>query len=262
MGIVLAGLLAVVSPQESQSQVVWKWEPDNSRCVLRQDVGSKRLLEIVASPGSEGAVIGIVEPVAGVKAWKALNGAKLSFEPGETITADSYVGPNKEPSGRRIDIQLHGNDLPGFSDATALAFSHPEFGALRVPVRSPGAAITALHACEDGKLRQWGVDPVTWRALPVKPKPATPPQSWITWYDYPDREKVYKNDITVVVRLDLGADGSIQACTVVNRPPAEFIDAACRTLKKNAKFKPAQDASGKATPAPFIMRVVYPAFHI
>jgi protein TonB len=111
-------------------------------------------------------------------------------------------------------------------------------------------------------MKEWGMDPVAWRALSVKPTPATPAEKWFSWLDYPDREKIYKNDIEVVARLDVGADGSALKCTVVNRPPKEFIPAACSTLMRNAKFNPARDAQGQPTPAPYIYQVVFAAYYL
>jgi hypothetical protein len=77
------------------------------------------------------------------------------------------------------------------------------------------------------------------------------------WLDYPEREKIYKNDIDVVARLDLSADGSVQGCTVVNKPPAEFVTATCKALKRNARLKAARDASGAGVPAPYVITVSF-----
>lgn len=260
MSIVLASLLAFAATPESQSQIVWKWDPDDVGCALRQTLGDGRFLEVGGRPGSNQAGIRIVDTAARSRSSKPLSSVEVTFSPGGTIKTDGVIGPNQKPIGRSITIWLGAEDMARFSGASALTLSHAEFGTLQTPVQSAAAAVQALRACEDRKMIAWGIDPVAWRALTVKPVPQTPVVKWFSWLDYPDREKIYKNDIDVVARLDVTADGSVLKCTVVNRPPGEFIPAACDALMRNAKFYPARDAQGQPTPAPYIFQVRFAAY--
>jgi hypothetical protein len=261
MSFVLASLLAVAAPPESQSQIVWKWNSDGVGCVLRQDLGHGRFLDVGGVPGSQTG-IRIVDTAARIRSPKSLSSVEVTFSPGGTTKADGMLGPNEKPIGRSIVIWFGPEDLTRLSGASALTLAHAEFGTLQARFQSPAAAVQALRGCEDRKMTEWGIDPVAWRALTVKPAPKTPPVKWFSWLDYPDRKKIYKNDIDVIARLDVAGDGSVLECTVVNRPPVEFIPAACNALKRNARFHPARDARGQSIPAPFIFTVRFAALHL
>jgi hypothetical protein len=262
MSIVLASLLAVSAPHESPSQVVWKWRPGDTNCILRQDVGDARLFDIGMSPGIEELGFKIVDTRARTRESKPLKGIDVTFLPGGTAKLDGYLDSNKTPIGRNVWVFLGPDDPARLARASGVTVSQSEVGSMEIAIQSPGAAIDAVRSCADQRLKEWGVDAVALRALSVRPTPATPTEKWFSWSDYPDREKIYKNDIEVVARLDVAADGSVLKCTVVNRPPKEFIPAACNALMRNAKFNPARDAQGQAVAAPFLFRVNFAAYYI
>ena len=262
MSIVLAGLVAASAPQGSGSEVVWKWVPEPTSCLLRQDVGDGRFLDVGGRPGMQGVGLSVIDTDARIRTSKTLSSVQFGFSPGETRSIDAYLWPSRDPIGRSIGVTLGTEARAQFTNASAISFAHDEIGTVRVAVRAPAAALDAIRACEDRKLAEWGVDPAAWRTLSAKPTPATPKEKWFSWADYPVRQKNYANDIEVVARLDLAADGSVVKCTVVNRPPEEFVPAACNALMKNARFHPAMDAQGKATPAPYIFQVNFGAIRL
>lgn len=262
MSIILASLLAAAAPQESQSQVVWKWRPGDTNCVLRQSADDGRFLDVGTRPGSGEIGLRIVDTQARIRSSKSIKAIDIAFLPGETAKRDGFIDQSKDPVGRSIWVFLAAGDPVQLVDSASINLSHGEFGTLSIGIRSPGAALDAIRACDERRMKEWGIDPVAWRNLSVKPTPATPPEKWFSWLDYPDREKIYKNDIEVVARLDLAADGSVLKCTVVNRPPTEFVPAACNALMRNAKFRPALDARGQPVPAPYIFQVSFAAFYL
>lgn len=258
MSVVIAALLAAAAPQ----QVVWKWVPDPNSCQLRQDVGSGRFLDVGGRPGRRELGLSIIDTDARIRASKSLSSVQLSFSPGDTGAVDAFLWPNRDPIGRSIGLSLGGDSRAQFAQASVISVVHDEVGTIRVTVRSPAAALDAIRACEDRKLAEWGVDVAAWRALSASPAPASPVEKWFSWLDYPDREKIYANDILVVARLDVAADGSIVKCTVVNRPPKEFVPAACAALLRNGKFYPARDPQGQPVAAPYLFHVSFGAIHL
>jgi Gram-negative bacterial TonB protein C-terminal len=258
---VLLPLVAATIQPSAGDGIVWHWDRESAGCALRQDVGDRdTVLEISRTPGNDqtSLVIKGSKPIRATQ--KTFQGGTINFQP--TGQADSELIAVEGYDGRReIHAMSYDPDfLNRFSGATEVEFAHQRIGQTRVPIRNAKAAADALRICEDTKMREWGIDPVAWRALRIKPTPETSPRGWLSWLDYPDREKIYKNDITVVARLDLGADGSVQNCTVVNKPPSEFIGAACKALRQNAKLKPARDAVGNGTAASYVIQVTFGAF--
>jgi hypothetical protein len=257
----LAPLLMLAATQTSASNaVVWHWDRDDAGCALMQNIDDQTILEIARTPGNEETSLAIRPPKPTISPERTFHGASMSFRPTGDASADVTV---YETAGGRHYIYGRSTAqgfMGKFSGATEIDFNHEKTGPMRITIGAAEAAAAALRTCEDAKMRDWGIDPTAWRALPVKPLPKTEPRSWLTWLDYPDREKIYKNDINVVARLDLAADGSVQACTVVNQPPAEFIAASCKALKRSAKLQPARDASGNGIAAPYVVELRFGAF--
>jgi Gram-negative bacterial TonB protein C-terminal len=254
-------MLASAAPAAASGAPVWLWKRDYAGCALRQESGPNgRLFQITRTPGTEGTgfFIGAAKPITSVA--KTRREGSVTFVPDVGIVTDVTVIEGHD--GRR-EIYAHSTDPEApakFARAREITFSHPKIAAIRFALREPAAAAQALRACEDSKMREWGIDPAFWRALAAKPMPKDQKKPWLNWLDYPDRKVAYKNDINVVARLDLNADGSIKNCVVVNKPPEEFVAATCQGLRINAKLTPARDASGKAVEAPYIVLVRFGAF--
>jgi hypothetical protein len=260
--MILAPLLALTTAIQASTTdaAVWHWDRDNSGCALQQNIDDRKVLEISRTPGNAetSLIIKGSKPIS--YAAKILHGGTIFFQPTGPVDAEGTVVEGAD--GRR-EIYAGSRDptfMGKFSGATELGFIHEKIGETKVPIRAAEAAVTAIRACEDTKMREWGINPVAWRALPVKPVPKTKTSTWLSWLDYPDRKKIYKNDISVVARLDLGADGTVLGCTVVNQPPSEFIGPACKALKTSAKLQPARDVSGNGTPAPYVIEIRFGAF--
>lgn len=256
----LLPLMALVAQTSAPNGPVWRWDREFTGCGLVQNIDDRTLLEIERTPGSDDTRFGIKPTKPITASRKVRQGGSLAFQPAGAIGAEATIADAYD--GRReIDALSRDPDaLDKFGASSELEFKHQETGVLRLPIREAKSAVEALRICEDGKMRDWGIDPLSWRALAVKPKPQTPPESWFSYLDYPDREKIYKNDITVAARLDLGADGLIQKCIAVNDPPKEFAGAVCDALRRKAKLQPARDAAGNGVPAPYVMFVTFGAF--
>ena len=73
--------------------------------------------------------------------------------------------------------------------------------------------------------------------------------------DYPAEALVAKVEADAVVRLDVGTNGRVTNCRMLNAGVAKSFEiASCRVLK-GAKFTPATNASGEPVAAPIVYDV-------
>ena len=90
-------------------------------------------------------------------------------------------------------------------------------------------------------------------------RPLTPigsPQAWITDDDYPAAALRAGAQGTVAFRLDVGADGAPQACTVTSSSGNGALDTVtCSLMMRRARFRPALDRSGAPVPASWSNRM-------
>jgi protein TonB len=104
-------------------------------------------------------------------------------------------------------------------------------------------------------MRNWGFDPISWRALKMRPFPLKPVRDRVSALDYPGEALVHGIEVDAIIRLDVAPNGRVSQCKELN-PGAYrgFENAACDVLK-GARFKPALDSSGNPVPAPVIYDV-------
>ena len=257
------GLAALVQVAPAAAQPDWRWQTEDEGCTLRQQINVGTQFEIDRTPGNDVTRIALFDRKESFRDTKPVKAVTIAIDPSGRAKADGEIGPGEEISSRSIALSsFDGTLLQQLSTASSLTLSHPKFETVQIEPRSIGAAIKALSECEDRKMRKWGVDPGAWRALAVKPIPETPPATWLDRYDYPVRAKIYRTDIMVVARLNLDAAGAVQGCEIVNQPPVEFREAVCSALNRKARLKPARDAMGHATPAPYVLQIRFGAFRI
>lgn len=256
---IVAGMLIVASASSgAQPDVVWKWQPEEGVCALRQlldDRGS--FVQVSRTPGSDQTAVTLQDRNAKVRSWKPFGGAILKLEPEGTTTVEGSVGPGELPRSRTVAVEVRDQKfLDAFSRASALTLSHRIVGDVSAPVRDSAAAVQALRKCEDARMAEWGIDAVAWRTLQMRPIPVSSVGMWFTSGDYPRLAAIYGVGAFVVARLDVGPDGTVRECTVVNKQSrAEFGAATCGALRQNARFHPAIDAQGRPTVAPFVVQM-------
>lgn len=107
-------------------------------------------------------------------------------------------------------------------------------------------------------MREWGIDPVAWRALRSRPMPLNPVGQWMSSEDYPILENEFGVGGNLMLRLNVRPDGSIENCVALSRGKLKELDkSTCRALTSRAKFQPATDSAGNLVPAPFVVEVVF-----
>src|SRR5438067_4698751 len=82
--------------------------------------------------------------------------------------------------------------------------------------------------------------------------------SLISTEDYPPLALRNEEQGIVAVRLDVGRDGAVSACTITGSSGSASLDSAtCRVLQLRARFTPARDAKGRAVPDTFTQRIAW-----
>jgi len=114
--------------------------------------------------------------------------------------------------------------------------------------------ITAMQACIDQLLGEWGLDVARHRTMTRPAVPAEDPQSWVTEADYPREARNRRSTGMSSVRLMLDATGKPTSCHVRERSRADtFNQAACRILMEKGRVEPALDAAGQPMPSYYVV---------
>lgn len=118
--------------------------------------------------------------------------------------------------------------------------------------------ISAFDACMGDLMRNWGYDPAEQRQLKSRPIPTSPPNTWVTYSDYPDEMVRENKSGGVAARLDIGPTGAIVGCHVMEAggDPA-FQEATCAVFRKNGHFQPAVNKDGKPVASYFPLKVMW-----
>lgn len=105
----------------------------------------------------------------------------------------------------------------------------------------------ALRNCEGELVRSWGLDPQEQAALASRPQPLTPPHTWITSADYPEKSGEEGMQAIISFRLMVDATGASTGCSIQTNiaESKDFADQTCRALMKRARFAPAKSTSGE-----------------
>lgn len=259
--LLMAGAVGAQAPTAS---VVWRWKPGEGNCILQQQAQGGQTVELARVAGADETRIAWIDDNASPAPWKELSGVSVAFGSSPAVSANGALYPIGRRTGRGVSISMRGSAaLKPMSLSSRIMLQHAAIGTIVIPFREAAAAVAALNRCETRFMREWGIDVDAWNALAVKPVPATPIASWFSPTDYPDREKIWKNDANVIARLSVGVDGGVRGCTVANRSaPIEYQQAACRALMKRARFRPALNARGEAVEAPYIAFIRFAAFQI
>lgn len=82
--------------------------------------------------------------------------------------------------------------------------------------------------------------------------------SLISTDDYPAAALRNEEQGTVAIRLDIGVDGAVTACTVTGSSGSQSLDSTtCRLLQQRARFSPARDARGRPVPDTYTQHIAW-----
>jgi TonB family protein len=95
---------------------------------------------------------------------------------------------------------------------------------------------------------------------PIGGAPAQPigsQEDWVRAGDYPDSAFPRPGTYKVAVNLVIGSEGKVILCTKADDTLARLADPTCAALRQRARFTPARDAKGKATPSLLLWRITW-----
>lgn len=240
----------------------WEWDSKTPICVVNQIVPlGAQALTIERTPGGEETELLItLQTGLNLGSGNFLD-ADIATDSARSFDADVSFGVDKNG---RSHLGIDAAD-PAFIDALPgtgfLQVSYAKDKSVRVPINIPAKVIATLRECEDTTMRTWGIDPVAWRGLKSRPLPAEHIRERFGDLDYPAEALAAAVEADAVTRLDVAADGTVAKCGTVNTGLAKAFEvASCKVLKR-AKFRPALDANGQATPAPILYNVRFRIAH-
>ena len=141
---------------------------------------------------------------------------------------------------------------------TKVVVGVPKKATVALETGSMAAPMAAMRKCLDDLMRSWGYDPATIAALSRKPMPSDSPGKRLSYQDYPKTELTKGRSALVRFRLDVGADGKVSRCTILDATKGdEFGKRSCEVLMRRANFVPALDAAGKPTAAFFTSSIYW-----
>ena len=256
----LALLLMISAQPAPEAQVDWRWERDTPICSLKQVVSvDGTTIQISRTPGNDQTSVSVAGRDGSMSvASVILRDGKILFVPGGETSDGTIYLTKRNGSGDVYALIDDTNFLSNIGRSSAIEFKHEKIAPIRLPVRSGAAAVSALRSCEDRTMREWGIDPVAWRALKARPLPLQPWTEWLSGDDYPATAVLNGIEGFVIPKMQVGADGSVLSCESIRRTrSATYRDKMCDKLKKRAHFRPALDANGNPVAAPFVFAIKF-----
>ncbi len=186
--------------------------------------------------------------------------ATTTFAEVPGIQAQGFAAMRNVPSQLRFRPDI---DLPkalrsdvAAGKPTMLTINFVRRYNIQLDLGSMKGALGALDQCSDDLIASWGLDPVQQRQLKTGPEPRESPLKWFRPDDYPAGLSQMGMGGAVIIRLLVGADGSVEKCVVTKAGGDKaFQDATCEAATKRAKFSPAIAADGQAVRSVWIKRI-------
>lgn len=252
----LASLLLAAAIQATpKADVDWTWDRDTPTCSLQQAYSTDgKIVSVSRTPGNDRTALNLGKTNPAIGKSQSIAGGKITFLPGGTSEAEINVA-GVDDNRSILVLSEDPEFLSKLAKASEFELALDKLGTVRVPLRSASAAVAALRDCENSRMRDWGIDPVAWRALKARPLPINP-TSWFTSDDYPIGAVFEGLQGDVISRLEVGPDGRVTDCTSLNRNrPAHARNRMCDKLKHRARFRPALDSRGRPVSAPYVFLV-------
>ena len=238
----------------------WQVDWSDHYCSLIRYSGGERskAFAVRTSPGSNSLTLITFDPQRPRRSPRVGAPVSIRFLPSGTTVAGS-VTRTAFTSDRRFVMEVDGFQslLPLFETSSQIEVANEQTGQFTMRFPAAGEAIRTLRACEDDALARWGIDMAARAALRSPPILDTN-RPVITNRDYPDAAIRARQMGRVLMRLDIGADGRVAACTILVGSGAAVLDGqSCRLFQERARFSPAIGADGSPTPADFVARVTW-----
>jgi TonB family protein len=263
-GLIFASAVAAAPAPPPPVPTTARPEAQTARAAWAIDYGSQRCSLIRTTEGADPLTFAIrlipghtwPDLLLAKADWhgsKIPNAAKVELvlaPAGSTFEAEPITVPlGKSPAGRIIQMSGRSGFLNALAAANRLDVRVRGEVALSIPLPGASKAIAALHDCNDALVTAWGIDLKAAAALAEPPR-AVDFEKWMNDSDYPTAAMAHKATGTVVARLAVDANGQVTDCAIVaGSGDADLDGAACRALKRNARFHPAIGADGRPVAA-------------
>jgi len=164
----------------------------------------------------------------------------VSFDP-VFLAALTPPAPGTPPVYSREREQETARGVTGIALAEGLTTPvRIETGSLRAP-------IAAMQACADDLLKVWGLDPDKHKTMTAAARLNPNADGVLPQGTIPFSEFGKFGGGANQVRLLIGADGRVTACTIYSPSLSQSLnDKICSLAKERATFQPAKDADGQA----------------
>lgn len=247
--------LSTIAAQNPGSGNEWRFNSTFGYCIAQQLSGRDAGVRIVMTPASQDVQIVVFDEIPwGDRPSANFENASVNVGPTTTYFSAAHAGPGRSEATRFVSVLVID---PAFIQklmaASTVSVSHPKLGEVAATYRSPASAAEMLRKCEDGKMANWGIDPVAWHSLRMPPRPVSDFRSWIR----PEAHRLWNlrnPNGQAVVKFTVETDGTIKECHGIDPGVAsELSQAACAGLNKRARFIPAEDVQGNAVAAPYVI---------
>jgi TonB family protein len=237
---------------------IGSWELDQDvvgACAVSRNYGSAERPETVT------ILSGAVAPKLGIYVVSGAMGAEprsetgaVILKPGTSIAGyySSFDVPVRDQHFTVMYVDRAGFD--GLAAARTLTIKGDR--TTTIAAADMKAAIETTDGCRVKLYRSWGIDPARFDFGKAAPTPlGGGPLSWISSDDYPVQAQRANIQGRVVMILNVGKDGVVNACHVVVSAGAALDTASCEIMMKRGSFAPATDAHGKPIASWAIMPV-------
>jgi TonB family protein len=250
--------MAAAVQASASNQPRWHWDPESTVCALQQEVSDGRTFEISRTPANGQTSLSLTQPARNTIRQGDFRDGLIQLDPGGNVAADvfDWVGVISHRDMRRTGaITDDQSFMSKFATANAIEFQHQKLGTIRIPILSAAAVVRALQECEDKKMRDWGIDPLIWRALRSPPTPLKPLSDRFSAIDYPPEALRFLVAGDALTRLEIDADGRVTRCRSINASKYKGFEYATCNVLKGARFKPALNSNGEPVSAPYVLNV-------
>jgi TonB family protein len=261
MVMLLPLVAAVAATTVPEPPSGWEWDEETTICALRQKPSpGSATIEMKRTPGNEQTELLItLPPKTKIRDGRFQDG-NVTLQPGGV----SVTGPagmstwRNAHGGPRLYASIYDPSfMMKLKNAADVQISEPKAGSFEFAMTSASDVVGALQTCEDSKMRAWGIDPQSWRALRERPQPLGDPRNGFTGDDYPREALAQHVEDDAIIRLDVSPEGTVTGCTQLNAGSYRgFEQAACRVLERG-RFEPARDSNGQPVSAPIVYDIVF-----
>lgn len=244
----------------------WVIEYEDKMCVLSRTYGTGEAARQVAiKPVTFGDVADIVIVTDDNSTEYRLGTGRLVLQPSDA-TIEGRVRSWRVPDQpkRVVALEVPRASLPQIAVATGLAIT-ADRADFSIAQAGGAKALAALDTCEKDLAAAFEPDGrVIGHALPELSPVADPATAtgdaarWITQKDYPAEAVRLRLEGTTNARWVIGIDGRVKKCIVTARSDHPGLDAVvCKALEERGRYRPAQDANGRAIESRASRRVVW-----